>query len=276
MKVGDLAGRLLQPSSAQAKEPLYPRLLRLRHVSPSSWQRAVLGEGMIATGALLAMADLASAWSMVVLPVAVAGIVKAHDLLAGALAGPSVAAPVAPAGADEAVATPVAPAHVRVAEAVATPVAPAPAQLPVVEARGEAGPATGAATAVEEPGGAAATGVATSEGDPLSDELRALLVQARAAADAGIALPFVLAHTEDGPVFVTPPRMAAVLTPEERAGALRMGLVAAAASPDAPSYAVLAFSSDGERGYTAYAPGVGVVVDADLQVLNAAAPSVYP
>ncbi len=67
------------------KHPLYPRLLRLQHIHPNSWQRAVLGEGMVAAGALLAMADLASAWSIVVLPVAVGGVVKCHDLLAGAL-----------------------------------------------------------------------------------------------------------------------------------------------------------------------------------------------
>jgi hypothetical protein len=54
-------------------------------VHPSGWQRALLGEGMALLGALLAMADLASAWAIVVLPLAVAVVVKAHDLLAGAL-----------------------------------------------------------------------------------------------------------------------------------------------------------------------------------------------
>ncbi len=80
----------LRRGSAEAverkhKQPLYPQLLHLRHIHPNSWQRAVLGEGMVAVGALLAMADLASAWSVVVLPVAVAGVVKSHDLLAGRL-----------------------------------------------------------------------------------------------------------------------------------------------------------------------------------------------
>ena len=69
----------------KVKKPLYPRLLRLRHVHPNAWQRAVLGEGAIGAGVLLSMADLASAWSIVVLPVAVAGIVKGHDLLQGLL-----------------------------------------------------------------------------------------------------------------------------------------------------------------------------------------------
>ena len=67
------------------KKPLYPRLLRLRHIAPNAWQRAVLGEGAIGVGVLLAMADLASAWTIVALPVAVAGVVKAHDALQGLL-----------------------------------------------------------------------------------------------------------------------------------------------------------------------------------------------
>jgi hypothetical protein len=65
--------------------PLYPRLLRLRNVHPNAWQRAVLGEGMAILGVLLALADLASAWSILVLPVAVAAVVKAHDVVSGLL-----------------------------------------------------------------------------------------------------------------------------------------------------------------------------------------------
>ncbi len=67
------------------KTPLYPRLLRLRHIHPNAWQRAALGEGAIGAGVLLSMADLASAWTIVALPVAVAVIVKAHDALQGLL-----------------------------------------------------------------------------------------------------------------------------------------------------------------------------------------------
>jgi hypothetical protein len=74
--------------SSKTKAPLYPQLLQLKHVHPSAWQRAALGEGMILLGALLALADVASAWSMVVVPVAVALVVKAHDLLAGYLKEP--------------------------------------------------------------------------------------------------------------------------------------------------------------------------------------------
>ncbi len=73
--------------------PLYPRLLRLRNIHPNAWQRAVLGEGMAVVGVLLALADLASAWSIVVLPVAVAGVVKAHDLVSGVLGQSSEKAP---------------------------------------------------------------------------------------------------------------------------------------------------------------------------------------
>ena len=68
------------------KKPLYPRLLRLRHIAPKAWQRALLGEGALAVAVLLVLADLASAWTLLVLPVAVAAVVKAHDLTAGLLA----------------------------------------------------------------------------------------------------------------------------------------------------------------------------------------------
>ncbi len=81
----EIAPSVEDPPKAAAKRPLYPRLLHLQHVHPNAWQRAVLGEGAAGVGALLAMADLASAWSIVVLPVAVAAVVKAHDLLAGYL-----------------------------------------------------------------------------------------------------------------------------------------------------------------------------------------------
>lgn len=80
------------------KKPLYPRLLRLRHVHPNAWQRAVLGEGAIALAVLLVLADVASAWTLLVLPVAVAVVVKAHDLLAGLLTSAPQPAPDAGAG----------------------------------------------------------------------------------------------------------------------------------------------------------------------------------
>ncbi|MCW2615119.1 MAG: hypothetical protein JWN08_2113 [Frankiales bacterium] len=69
----------------RTKVPLYPRLLRLQHVHPNAWQRAALGEGALGAAVLLVLADLATAWTLVVLPVAVAVVVKAHDGLAGIL-----------------------------------------------------------------------------------------------------------------------------------------------------------------------------------------------
>lgn len=73
------------PPVGRTKRPLYPRLLRLRHVHPNGWQRAVLGEGALTVAVVLVLADLASAWTLLVLPLAVAAVVKAHDLLAGVL-----------------------------------------------------------------------------------------------------------------------------------------------------------------------------------------------
>jgi hypothetical protein len=65
--------------------PLYWRLLRLRHVHPNGWQRALLVEGVLLVAVVLTLADVASAWTLVVLPLVSAAVVKAHDLLAGSL-----------------------------------------------------------------------------------------------------------------------------------------------------------------------------------------------
>ena len=73
---------------AKHKRPLYPRLLDLRHIHPNAWQRALLGEGALALAVVLVLADVASAWTLLVLPLAVAVVVKAHDLLAGLLSRP--------------------------------------------------------------------------------------------------------------------------------------------------------------------------------------------
>ncbi|MGH3679708.1 MAG: hypothetical protein ACRDT2_05530 [Natronosporangium sp.] len=67
--------------------PLYARALRLRHVHPSSLLCFLFFEGMIALGVLLALAELVTWWSVPVLPVAVAGMVKLNDLVAGVLPG---------------------------------------------------------------------------------------------------------------------------------------------------------------------------------------------
>jgi membrane associated rhomboid family serine protease len=83
LRTVDRAPRELAPAGPRL--PLYCRLLHLRHVRPSTWQRALLAEGALAAAVLLALADLASAWALLVLPVAVAAVVKVHDVLAGQL-----------------------------------------------------------------------------------------------------------------------------------------------------------------------------------------------
>jgi hypothetical protein len=79
-----------KPAKAEKKpdkkpEPLYPRLLRLQNVHPNGWQRAALVEGMALLGALAALADRATSWAPLILPVVAAGVVKFHDVLAGVL-----------------------------------------------------------------------------------------------------------------------------------------------------------------------------------------------
>ena len=67
------------------KPPLYWRLLRLRHVHPNGWQRAMFVEGVLALSLVLVLADVATAWTLLVLPLASAVAVKAHDVLVGML-----------------------------------------------------------------------------------------------------------------------------------------------------------------------------------------------
>lgn len=76
--------------------PLYWRFLRLRHVRPNGWQRAALVEGVLATSVVLTLADVASAWTLVVLPLASVAVVKAHDLLAGSLTNRTQPQPLPP------------------------------------------------------------------------------------------------------------------------------------------------------------------------------------
>lgn len=80
---------------AGPKTPLYWRVLRLQHVRPNGWQRALLVEGVVGVAVVLTLADVATAWTLIVLPVASAVVVKANDLLAGFL-GPGSDARSAP------------------------------------------------------------------------------------------------------------------------------------------------------------------------------------
>lgn len=72
-----------------ATPPLYWRLLRLKHVHPNGWQRALLVEGVFGVAAVLTLADVATAWTLVALPLAVAAVVKLNDVIAGMLTGPA-------------------------------------------------------------------------------------------------------------------------------------------------------------------------------------------
>jgi hypothetical protein len=70
-----------------AKPPLYWRMLRLRNLRPNGWQRAVLVEGVLGVSVVLVLADVASAWTLLVMPLASAAVVKGHDVLLGMLQG---------------------------------------------------------------------------------------------------------------------------------------------------------------------------------------------
>ncbi|SNY35416.1 hypothetical protein [Paractinoplanes atraurantiacus] len=66
-------------------QPLYARLLRLRHVAPSGFLCFVYLEGAVALGILLALAELVSWWGVLALPATVAVMVKLNDVIAGSL-----------------------------------------------------------------------------------------------------------------------------------------------------------------------------------------------
>ncbi|GGK41072.1 hypothetical protein GCM10010124_37440 [Pilimelia terevasa] len=73
----------------------YTRLLRLRHLHLTGIRGLLLGEGSVLAALLLAFAEIAPWWGAAILPLAVAGVVKWNDQLAGALpaAGPAAARP---------------------------------------------------------------------------------------------------------------------------------------------------------------------------------------
>jgi hypothetical protein len=82
--------------TTQGRRPLLARLLRLRHLRLRRWHTAVLVDGTIVLSVLLVLAELATAWTLLVLPLTVALVVKLHDVVAGLLARP-VAVPEPPA-----------------------------------------------------------------------------------------------------------------------------------------------------------------------------------
>ena len=74
-----------------ANQPLYARVLRLRHLAPSGLLCFVFLEGAIVLGLLLALAELVSWWGVLVLPATVALMVKFNDMVTGSLTQHSVA-----------------------------------------------------------------------------------------------------------------------------------------------------------------------------------------
>lgn len=74
-------------AAAPENRPLYARMLRLRHLRPSGVLCFLFGEGTVAAAVLLALAELVSWWAVVVLPLAVAAMVKLNDAVAGRQGG---------------------------------------------------------------------------------------------------------------------------------------------------------------------------------------------
>jgi hypothetical protein len=60
---------------------LYVRVLRLQGLAPNTWQRMLLVEGVFIIAGILVLADVASAWTLIVLPVMVALMVKLNDVI---------------------------------------------------------------------------------------------------------------------------------------------------------------------------------------------------
>lgn len=64
--------------------PIYERVLRLRRVRLSHLVSGLLLEGTAAVAVLMSMAALVSWWSVLVLPIAVAALVKLYDIVIAA------------------------------------------------------------------------------------------------------------------------------------------------------------------------------------------------
>ena len=72
------------PAGHASGRPFYARVLRLRHLNPSSTVCFVFLEGATAFAIILALAELIPMWGVVLLPVCIAAMVKLNDLVAGA------------------------------------------------------------------------------------------------------------------------------------------------------------------------------------------------
>jgi hypothetical protein len=74
------------PRPVAARQPLYARLLRLRRTRLHWLLRALYFEGALALGVVLYLADAASAWVIVALPVTIAVAVKIYDVVSDSIA----------------------------------------------------------------------------------------------------------------------------------------------------------------------------------------------
>ncbi|KAB1946613.1 hypothetical protein F8271_06310 [Micromonospora sp. ALFpr18c] len=70
------------PAEEERYRPLYARLLGLRFVNPGGVLCFLFFEGAIALAVLLALAELVTWWSVLVLPAVVAAMVKLNDMVA--------------------------------------------------------------------------------------------------------------------------------------------------------------------------------------------------
>lgn len=64
---------------------MYARVLGLQYLRPSNLLCFAFFEGAIALAALLALAELAQWWVVLVLPASIAAMVKLNDVIAGAV-----------------------------------------------------------------------------------------------------------------------------------------------------------------------------------------------
>ncbi|GAB1690064.1 hypothetical protein [Krasilnikovia sp. M28-CT-15] len=116
---------------ARQQSPLYARMLRLKHLAPSGFLCFLFLEGSVALAILLALAELVSWWGVLVLPVAVAAMVKFNDLIAGAVSDTATAfEPVG--GARSARSRQSAIGELRAGPTLRSAVAPPPAEGPLI------------------------------------------------------------------------------------------------------------------------------------------------
>ncbi|MDG4796129.1 hypothetical protein [Micromonospora sp. WMMD1082] len=81
------------PADEERFRPLYARVLGLRFVNPGGVLCFIFFEGTIALAALLALAELVTWWAVLVLPAAVAVMVKLNDLVAAVVVRAAAAVP---------------------------------------------------------------------------------------------------------------------------------------------------------------------------------------